>query len=71
MIIIYNSTIRVTTIPVVEIRDNVQVDPSHIYVIPIQILIATVDILKLSSISTKERLNLPINIFFSSVAEFH
>jgi two-component system CheB/CheR fusion protein len=63
---------RVSKIPVVEISDNVHVDPNHIYVIPSnKILIATDGVLKLSPRLTKERLNLPINIFFSSLAEVH
>ncbi len=63
---------RVTKLPVVEIRDNVRVAPNHIYVIPSnKILVATDGILKLSPRSTKGGLNLPINIFFSSLAEVH
>lgn len=63
---------RVSKIPVVEISDNVHVDPNHIYVIPSnKILVATDGVLKLSPRLTKERLNLPIDIFFSSLAEVH
>ena len=63
---------RVSKIPVVEISDNVHVDPNHIYVIPSnKILMATDGVLKLSPRLTKERLNLPIDIFFSSLAEVH
>ena len=63
---------RVTKIPVVEIRDNVHVDRDHIYVIPSnKMLVATDGVLKLSPRSAKDRLNLPIDIFFSSLAEVH
>jgi two-component system CheB/CheR fusion protein len=63
---------RVSKIPVVEISDNVHVDPDNIYVIPSnKILVATDGVLKLSPRSAKDRLNLPINIFFSSLAEVH
>ncbi len=63
---------KITKIPVLEIRDNVKVEPDHIYVIPSnKLLVATDGVLQLSPRSTKERLNLPINIFFSSLAEVH
>lgn len=63
---------RVTQIPVVEISDNVHVNPNHIYVIPSnKILVASDGVLKLSPRSAKDKLNLPINIFFSSLAEVH
>ena len=63
---------RVTPIPVVEISDNVHVNPNHIYVIPSnKILLASDGVLKLSPRSAKDKLNLPINIFFSSLAEVH
>lgn len=63
---------RITKIPVVEISDNVKVIPDHIYVIPSnKMLVATDGILQLSPRLTSERLNLPIDIFFSSLAEVH
>jgi len=63
---------RVTKIPVSEISNNVQVNRDHIYIIPPnKMLIATDGILKLSPRSGKGRLNLPIDIFFSSLAEVH
>ncbi len=59
-------------LPVIEISDNVHVDPNHIYVIPSnKMLVATDGVLKLSPRSVKDRLNLPIDIFFSSLAEVH
>ena len=63
---------RITKIPVVEISDNVHVDPDHIYVIPSnKMLVATDGILKLSPRPAKDKLNMPIDIFFSSLAEVH
>ncbi len=63
---------RVTNIPVVEISDNVHVDPNHIYVIPSnKTLVATDGVLKLSPRSGKDQRNMPIDVFFSSLAEVH
>jgi len=62
---------RVTSIPVIEISDNVHVNPNHIYVIPSnKMLVATDGVLKLSPRLAKER-NMSIDIFFSSLAEVH
>lgn len=63
---------RITKIPVIEISDNVHVDPDRIYVIPSnKILVATDGILELSPRPVTDKLNLPIDIFFSSLAEVH
>ncbi len=63
---------RITPIPVVEISDNVEVKPNHIYVIPSnQMLVATDGVLQLSPRSSSDKLNLPIDLFFSSLAEVH
>ncbi len=63
---------RETLTPVVEISDNIKVEPDHIYVIPSnKILTATDGILKLKPREPKGTLNMPINIFFSSLAEVH
>jgi two-component system, chemotaxis family, CheB/CheR fusion protein len=63
---------RVSKIPVIEISDNVKVSPNNIYVIPSnKMLIATDGVLKLSPREAKNRINLPIDIFFSSLAEIH
>ena len=63
---------RITPIPVVEISDNVEVKPDHIYVIPSnKMLVATDGILQLSPRLAKDKINLPIDIFFSSLAEVH
>ena len=63
---------RVSKIPVIEISDNVTVSPNNIYVIPAnKMLIATDGILKLSPREANNKVNLPIDVFFSSLAEVH
>ncbi|MEO8794155.1 MAG: CheR family methyltransferase [Daejeonella sp.] len=63
---------KITKIPVLEISDNVHVEPDHIYVIPSnKMLVASDGILQLSPRLNKERINLPINLFFSSLAAVH
>ena len=65
---------KVTKIPVKEIADNVTVLPNHIYIIPSnKMLIANDGKLELSPRpdKTKNKLNLPIDLFFTSLAEIH
>jgi len=63
---------RETSIPVNEIKDNVQVKPDKIYIIPAnKMLVATDGILQLSPRPPKDQKNMPIDIFFSSLAEVH
>src|SRR5687767_13583518 len=63
---------RVTKIPVHEITDNVQVEPDHIYIIPSnKLLTATDGILQLSARLPKGQRNMPIDVFFASLAEIH
>ncbi len=63
---------RETNIPVYEITNNVKVKSNHIYVIPAnKMLEATNGSLKLSSRPPKDQKNMPIDIFFSSLAEVH
>jgi len=63
---------RETNIPVHEISDNVKVEPDHVYIIPAnKMLVATDGILQLSPRPSKEHRNMPIDIFFSSLAEVH
>ena len=63
---------KVTNIPVSEITDNVKVVPDHIYIIPSnKILVATDGVLKLDQRPPKPQKNMPIDIFFSSLAEIH
>lgn len=62
---------RETNIPVHEISNNVEVQPDNIYIIPAnKMLIATDGILKLSSRPSGHK-NMPIDIFFTSLAEVH
>ncbi len=63
---------RETTIPVHEISDNVEVKPNQVYIIPSnKMLVATDGILQLSPRPSKDQKNMPIDIFFSSLAEVH
>lgn len=64
---------RVTKIPVLEISDDIKVEPNHIYVIPSnKMMVANDGILQLSPRDkTKNKLNLPIDLFFSSLAIIH
>ena len=61
---------RVTKIPVLQITDDIQLAPDHIYVIPPnKMLISTDGVLKLTERAKK--INLSIDIFFTSLAEVH
>ena len=63
---------RVTKIPVEEIVNNIKVEPDHIYIIPSnKLLTATDGVLQLSARSPKGYKNMPIDLFFSSLAEVH
>ena len=63
---------RFTAIPIHEIIDRVHVEPDHIYVIPPnKLLTATDGILNLSDRASKVQKNMPIDLFFSSLAEVH
>jgi len=63
---------RETHIPVHEISDNVHVKPDNVYVIPAnKMLVATDGILQLSPRLSRDKKNMPIDIFFSSLAEVH
>ena len=62
---------RVTKIPVHEITDEIHLAPDHIYVIPSnKILTSTNGVLCLSP-RENFKMNLPIDIFFKSLAEVH
>ncbi|MDP4283200.1 MAG: chemotaxis protein CheB [Bacteroidota bacterium] len=62
---------RETAIPVNEISNNVKVEPDKVYIIPAnKMLVATDGVLKLSP-RPKDHKNMPIDIFFSSLAEVH
>lgn len=65
---------KVTKVPVLEIADDIKVEPDHIYIIPSnKMLVANDGVLKLSPRPTPDRSkrNLPIDLFFSSLAEVH
>jgi two-component system, chemotaxis family, CheB/CheR fusion protein len=64
---------KVTNIPVLEISDDIKVKPDHIYIIPSnKMLIANDGVLELSPrITVKNQRNLPIDLFFTSLAEIH
>ncbi len=72
----HNSTLpeilqRETNISVAEVTDNIKVEPNHIYIIPSnKILSANDGILQLST-RPKDQKNMPIDIFFTSLAEVH
>lgn len=65
---------KVTRIPVLEIADDIKVEPDHIYVLPSnKMMLASDGILKLVPRPTKSKTerHLPIDLFFSSLAEVH
>jgi two-component system CheB/CheR fusion protein len=65
---------KVTKIPVLEIADDIKVLPNHIYVIPSnKMMVATDGVLQLSPRpkTSKTERNLPIDLFFTSLAEVH
>ncbi|HEV8083182.1 MAG TPA: CheR family methyltransferase [Chitinophagaceae bacterium] len=63
---------RETNIPVNEISDNVKVEPDNVYIIPSnKMLVATDGVLQLSPRPPKDHKNMPIDMFFSSLAEVH
>ena len=65
---------KVTQLPVLEIADDIKVQPNHIYVIPSnKMMVATDGVLILSPrpAKNKNERNLPIDLFFTSLAEVH
>ncbi len=65
---------KVCKIPVLEISDDIKVEPNHVYVIPSnKIMIASDGILMLAPRPAKSKLHLinPIDLFLSSLAEVH
>ena len=65
---------KVTNIPVLEISDDIKVQPNHIYVIPSnKMMVATDGVLLLAPrpVKSKTERNLPIDLFFTSLAEVH
>ncbi|MEP7235246.1 MAG: chemotaxis protein CheB [Ignavibacteriota bacterium] len=62
---------RTTKIPVHEITDDIKLAPDHIYIIPsAKSLTSTDGVLKLTKRDRKIQ-NLPIDVFFTSLAEVH
>ena len=64
---------KVTNVPVLEISDDIKVLPDHIYILPSnKMLIANDGVLELSPrVTKKNERNLPIDLFFKSLAEVH
>ncbi|MES1216073.1 MAG: CheR family methyltransferase [Bacteroidota bacterium] len=63
---------RVTKIPVHEIINDIHLAPDHIYIIPANKMLTSTDgVLKLTPRDLKNPKNLPIDIFFTSLAEVH
>jgi two-component system, chemotaxis family, CheB/CheR fusion protein len=63
---------KITHIPVQEITNNVRVEPDHLYVIPSnKLLMANDGRLELSPRPPKKERNMPIDVFFASLAEVH
>jgi len=63
---------KFTNIPILEITNNVRVEPNHIYIIPSnRVLTANDGVLQLSPRPPRNQKNMPIDIFFSSLAEVH
>ena len=65
---------KATNIPVLEISDDIKVQPNHIYILPSnKMMIANDGVLELSPRPAKNKMerNLPIDLFFTSLAEVH
>ena len=65
---------KVTSIPVLEISDDIKVEADHIYVIPSnKMMVANDGVLQLTirPEKSKSKINLPIDLFFTSLAEVH
>ena len=65
---------KVSCIPVLEVTDSIKVVPDHIYIIPTnKMLISNDGVLELSPrpAKSKNERNLPIDLFFASLAEVH
>src|SRR5688500_14381155 len=65
---------KITTIPVLEITDDIKVQPDHIYIIPSnKMLLANDGILQLSPRPEKgkNQRNMPIDLFFNALTEVH
>ncbi|OQP54194.1 hypothetical protein A4D02_19935 [Niastella koreensis] len=63
---------KITSIPVLEVTNNVRVQPNRVYVIPSNKLLTANDgRLELSPRGPKGEKNMPIDVFFNSLSEVH
>ena len=63
---------KVTNVPIQEITNNVRVEPNQIYIIPSNKLLTANDgRLQLSPRLPRNEKNMPIDVFFTSLAEVH
>jgi len=63
---------KATLLPVFEITDDINLAPNHVYIIPENKMLTTFDgVLKLAPRDLKNKKNMPIDLFFSSLAEIH
>lgn len=63
---------KVTALPVLQIDDKIVVEPDHIYIIPInKMLVDKEGVLQLRPRPGKGKPHLPIDLFFTSLAEAH
>ncbi|MCW3117906.1 MAG: signal transduction histidine kinase with CheB and CheR [Chitinophagaceae bacterium] len=63
---------RVTKIPVHEVTNDIHLAPDHIYIIPANKMLTSTDgVLKITPRDLKNPKNLPIDLFFTSLAEVH
>jgi two-component system CheB/CheR fusion protein len=60
-----------TPIPVEEVTDNVHVEPNHIYIIPSNKLLTADDGRLRLKPRPKKKKSLPVDVFFTSLAEVH
>lgn len=60
-----------TSIPVEEVTDNVHVEPNHIYIIPSNKLLTAYDGRLRLQPRPENKKSLPIDVFFTSLAEVH
>jgi two-component system, chemotaxis family, CheB/CheR fusion protein len=60
-----------TSIPVQEVTDNVHVEPDHIYIIPTNKLLTAYDGRLRLRVRPRNKKNLPIDLFFTSLAEVY
>lgn len=65
---------KVTAIPVLEVSDDIRVEPDHIYILPSNKMLVANDgvlLLRPRPDKTNKLRNLPIDLFFTSLAEVH